>query len=781
MTYARPDSMLPVEAYAQGGLPSTDLRDPIPEWDPEEVHLRDYLEVILRRKWLIVSFLVLTFVSTLILTLSQPKTYRAWADVEVSTSSDKVTKFEEVTNTDMHWSEFEYLGTQVELLQSPTMLRRVVARLDLVNHPVITSEVFGQGREPGLLDLAKGAVRDLLRSMIPAHRQEEGAGQQPVVPEEVLVDQALVGYLKGGLEVSSSKTSLLISVAFEATDRVLARDVVNTLAEEFVTWKMEQKLEASDLARTFLMKQIDQAKISLERSEEEMNRFAKEAGIVSLDSKLNGIYRQLEELNAALAVSEAELIGREAVYQQAVSDGPAALPEVMDSPMIAQLKGEYAKLQGDYENLAVTFRDDYPAVKALKGRMQSIAGRLAAEEQKIFLAIKNQYESASKKTATMRARVEEQKGLAIDLNERATQYKIMDREVETSKQIYQSLLERAREIESMAGITSSNIHVVDRATLPIMPFKPDVRRNLLLAVAVGLMAGLGLAFFLEYFTDTITNPEEITERFQIPILGVVPLSKGSDYPVEKTFLVDPRAPLAEAMRTTRVSLQLSGAGSKAKSFLITSTRPAEGKTTLAANLALTFAGSGEKVVVVDADMRKPRIHKIFASEGGSPSPGLSSFLAGVATKGIICANGVPNLHFIPAGPIPPNPVELLASRRFQRLMQALEKRYDRIIVDGPPHQGFADTLVLSQHVGGVVLASSLGETTRDALRHFRKSILNVRGTILGCIINKVDLTKRYGYQSYYRYYNYYSYGDKPAAPGKGKKLIGEAREAPRQV
>jgi capsular exopolysaccharide synthesis family protein len=290
------------------------------------------------------------------------------------------------------------------------------------------------------------------------------------------------------------------------------------------------------------------------------------------------------------------------------------------------------------------------------------------------------------------------------------------------------------------------------------------------------MAGVGLAFFLEYFTDTITNPEEITDRFQIPILGVVPLAKGGDYPVEKTFLVDPRAPLAEAMRTTRVSLQLSGAGSKAKSFLITSTRPAEGKTTLAANLALTFAGAGEKVVVVDADMRKPRIHKVFAGENGNAGPGLSSFLAGVADKGVIRANGVPNLHFIPAGPIPPNPVELLASRRFQRLMQALEKRYDRIIVDGPPHQGFADTLVLSQHVGGVVLASSLGETTRDALRHFRKSILNVRGTILGCIINKVDLTKRYGYQSYYRYYSYYAYGETPGRAGKGKKLLGRAAD-----
>jgi capsular exopolysaccharide synthesis family protein len=365
--------------------------------------------------------------------------------------------------------------------------------------------------------------------------------------------------------------------------------------------------------------------------------------------------------------------------------------------------------------------------------------------------------------AAMEKRVDAQKKLAIDLNERATQYKIMEREVETNKGIYQSLLERSREIESMAGISSSTFHIVDLASIPLLPSKPNVRRSLLLAIVVGLMLGVGLAFFLEYFTDSITNPEEITDRFMIPILGVVPLTKNSDFPVEKTFIEDPRAPLSEAMRTTRVSLQLSSAGARSKSFVITSTRPGEGKTTLAANLALTFAGSGEKVVLVDADMRKPRIHKIFGENGNGSGPGLSTYLAGVGNKGILHKNGAANLHYVPAGPIPPNPVELLASKRFSQLIRLLEKHYDRVIVDGPPHQGFADILVLSQHLGGVVLLSSVGETTRDALRHFKKSISNVNGTILGCVINKVDLTKRYGYQSYYKYYSYYGYGgDKDA-------------------
>ena len=355
----------------------------------------------------------------------------------------------------------------------------------------------------------------------------------------------------------------------------------------------------------------------------------------------------------------------------------------------------------------------------------------------------------------------------MDLNQRTTQYKIMAREVETNKQIYQSLLERSREIESMAGISSSNIHIVDRASLPILPAKPNVKRNLLLAVVLGLFTGVGLAFFLNYFTDHVTNPDEISDRFRIPILGVLPMVKKDADSLHSAMDADPRSPFSEAMRTTSVSLQLSGAGDQAKSFVITSTRPGEGKTTLASNLAKAFTTAGEKVVVVDADMRRPCLHKILGANGNGDGngPGLSRFLANSSEPGLVRRSGDEALCFIPAGPTPPNPAELLVSKRFSELIRELEAHYDRVIVDGPPMMGFADTLVLSRNVGGVVLVSTVGQTTREELRHFKKLMGNVNSTVLGCIINRVDLTKRYGYQSYYKYYNYYSYGDQ----GAGKR------------
>ena len=570
--------------------------------------------------------------------------------------------------------------------------------------------------------------------------------------------QDLIEYVSDGLDVSSSRTAMLIDIAFTSPDRQLSQAVANSITDEFIRWQMEKKLEASDIARNFLMKQIDQAKINLEKAEEASNQFAKKARIVSMDSKLNSVLGQLEVLNATLAKAKADLIEKEAAYRQAEKDGPSALPDVMESPMIGELKSEYAAIQAEYNRQSVTFHDEYPAVKALLERMNSIKLRIEVEEQKVFGTIKYRYASTKAKVAQMEKQLEAQKQLTMDLKERSTQYAIMAREVETNKQIYQSLLERTREIESMAGISSSNIHVVDEANLPLFPHKPNVKRNMTLAIVLGLMGGVGLAFFLEYFTDRVANPDEISDRFQIPILGVVPLARKENYPMEKTFIENPRAPFSEALRTTRVSIQLSGAGSKSRSFVITSTKPGEGKTTLASNLAFTFARSGERVVVVDADMCRPRVHKIFSDNGGTSNMwGLSNFLAGANGGSLLNTNTVSNMYDITSGPIPPNPVELLAFKRFAKLMKALERRFDRVIVDAPPHMGFADVLVLSQHVGGVVLVSSMGETTRESLRYFKKSILNVNSSILGCIINKVDVTKRYGYQSYYKYYAYTSY------------------------
>lgn len=725
-------------------LPSPEHRKAITSWDEEEVHLRDYLDIVVRRKWVIICFLVFTFISTLIFTLSSTKLYKASASIEVVPRDQNITKFEEVITTDLRGREF--YETMVEQLKSNALALRVIEKLQLAEHPTIIQTVFGNGNP----DVAF-KVKVFIASLLPKKKKNN----IPLIGKETVTQRKLLKFISNNIGISPSRNSMMINVFFISPDRQLSQKIVNVLVEEFVHLRMENKLKASQLARNYLIKQIDRAKITLEKAEEKMNRFSKQTGIVSLDSKLNSVYRQLEELISTLAVAEIDLISKKAVYSQAIKDGPSNLPQVMQNEVIIKLKAENIRLQSEYENMAVIFHDDYPAVRTLRARIISIEKQNSREEEKIFLSIENEYQTTLKKVKSIRTRVSQQKQLTIDLNERATQYKIIAREVETNKGIYKSLLQRAKEIESMVGVSSSNIKITDSALLPISPFKPNVKMNLFLAIMVGLMGGIGMAFFIEYFTDTITNPDEIADRFQIPILGVVPLEKTNGYPLEMTFVSNPHAFMSEALRTTRISIQLSRADAHTKSILFTSTMPKEGKTTLAANLAQAFAGVGEKVIILDADMRRPHLHNVFTTEKNKKDHGLSKLLAGVIDKFTPYDTGIANLHFIPAGPIPPNPVELLASKRFSGLIKYLGRHYNRIILDGPPYQGFADALVISQHVGGVVLVSSMGETSRSAMRDLKNSLLNIQGTILGCIINKVNLNKRYGYQPYYKYYNYH--------------------------
>ncbi len=752
-------------------LPSLDVREPVPDFE-EEIDLRDLLDVVIRRKWLIISILFVVFITTLVVSLAMTPIFKASGRLQVQPASVRVTKFEDIVESQLRTVEF--IKTQVELLKSPTLALRVIKKLRLDENPLFNPFIKDNSEnvnnpdentpeaqnKPGILSFWRGLLKTL-----------RGSGKKPAEFEGLKEEEVLKKIFLNNLEVATQRDTTVIRISFKHPDPFLASDIVNTLLTEFVDWQMDQKIQSAALARQQLEKQIEQARIKLEASETKLNEFAKRAGIVSLDSKLNLIYRQLEEINKALAEAQAERISKEAKYKQAQSGDIESLPEVLNSPLIQQLRQGLVEATSEYEKLIPVYKPEYPRLKILRAKIQEIQDKISAEEKRILRGINNDYLRALEREKQLTEAAKKKKQEALKLNEKATQYKILEREVETNKQIYQSLLERAREIEANVGAEISNIHIVDRAKPPIKPFRPNIRLNLLVAIVLGIFLGIGGAFLLEYFDNTIKRIEEITDRFKLPLLGVLPhVDADESEELEVIVQKQPKAGFAEAIRTALVSIELSAPlESPPKLLLITSTGAGEGKTTVSSNIALALALMDKRVLLIDCDLRRPCLHKIYGN-GKKPAKGISNYLSGGSPfDAIIQKTGFKNLYFVPAGPIPPNPAELLASMRMKKTLSKLKDIFDYVVIDAPPAAGFADVLVLGNMVDGVILVSSLGETHREALRIFRRSMLNVKAHLLGCIINKLPISHKYGSYGYYKYYKY-SYYYQPYAY-YGKKLV----------
>ena len=753
-------SFFPAVQPSQAVVHSSEFPASYPQAE-DEIDLRDCLEVLVRRKWLIGGVLFAVFVTTFIVTLAMTPIYKATGKLEFNLQPPKVTKFEDMLVPQTQTREF--MNTQTKLLASDSLAWRVIETLDLVQNPHFNTEITAEGEDSG------GILSDLHRMLTTMPGQGEDLDAQV---REAEVQQRLLKVFLDNLEINAERDTTILNLAFSSPDPALAQDVVNTFIGSYISWQLDKKVGAAGVANEQLQKQVEVARIRLEKSEAELNAFAQKAGIVSLDSRMNLVYKQLEEINSALALAHAQRLGREALDAQAREVGVSALPMVIDNQLIQELRQQYIQLVSQYEDKLVVFKPDYPEARRLKARLDDVASKIRHEEDRIQGGIRNDYLVALKNEESLRTQADLAKTSALELNDRATQYKILEREVETNKEIHQSLLQRGKEIDATVGTDISNIQVVDHALLPVKADKPRIQLNLMLSIGIGLLLGVAAAFFLEFLDNTVKSIDEITDRFGIGILGVLPEAekKFADR-LDRLVVSDPRAGFSEAIRTTRVSIQLSTAAEGGtRTLLITSTSEGEGKSTIAVNMALTFATAGERVLIIDADLRRPRLHQVFpqsASGGG----GLSELLIGSKSlDDVICATEHENLFFIPAGLVPPNPAELLASRRMRLYVEQLREDFDRILIDGPPSVGFADVLVLSSLASGVILISTLGRTHRQALRLFRRSLLNINARLLGTIVNRLNVQNRFGdyYSKYGRYYYHpYAYGDGSAELAQG--------------
>ncbi len=748
---------LPPEGYYQPPPPGYSYP---PVQEEREVHLRDYWKVIWKRRWTVLALFLIVLITTAVATFTMKPIYRGTISIQINKEHTQVMDFKEIFSVNM-W-DLDYYQTQYKILESRTLAKRVVQNLKLSEHPEF---------QPKPLTPFQQWKSNILKPISDLFASSKKNSPSEKDPPENKKETAFIDQFLTKLKIEPIRNSRLVKVHFDSNYPELSARVPNTLAAAYIQQSVENRFIATEQVKEWLTKQLEDLKAKVERADEALQAFGSKHDIISLEEKENVTMQRLTELNEALTKAESERMAKEALYRQTKNKHFDALPSILENKLVMDLKQAYIQLEAQYMKLSETFKPEYPEMVRLKNQMQSIQRRMDGEINRIIAGIKNDYESSLRRESLIRQAFDQQKTKVMQMKEQGIQYNILKREADTNKELYKGLLQRMKEAGVSAGLTVSNIQVVDQAEIPTGPYKPNKKLNLLLAAVVGLFLGVGLAFFFEYLDNTVKSPEEVEQLMRLPSFGMVPeisyerkkrLEKGASFPVELITFGHPKSILSEAYRNIRTSILLSFSEKPPKKIVITSPNPSEGKTTTVINTAIALSQTGAKVLIIDGDMRHPRVHKIFSEENGA---GLSNFLSGNAPlDAIIKKTEVPNLYFIPSGPIPPNPSELIGSNLFKEMIKALGSRFDHVVLDSPPALGFADSVILSTTVDGVILVVLGGKTPRETLQRAKEVLQQVNAKILGVVINRVDIQRgEYGYY-YYRYHYYYG------KDGKKKEL-----------
>jgi len=749
---------IPPEGYYQLP-PPPGYSYPSPQ-EEKEVNLRDYWKVIQKRRWIIIAFFLIVLIATAVGTFTMRPIYRGTVTIQINKENPQIVDFKEVfaVNT----MDMDYYQTQYKILESRSLARRVIQALKLSEHPE-----FQPQPETPFQQWKSNTLKPIL-GLLTFSKENPTTDQDPSDSKK---ENPLINRFLRKLRVEPIRNSRLVKIHFDSNYPQLSFQVPNTLAATYIQQNLEARFVSTEQAKEWLTKQLEDLKAKVERADEDLQAFGSQHDIISFEEKENVTMQRLTELNEALTKAEAERMGKEALYKQTGGRNLDAFPTILENKLIQELKQAYIQLEAQYMKLSETFKPEYPEAVRLKSQIDAIQKRLNSEIGKMILGIKNDYESSLRRESLIRQAFEQQKAKALEMKEKGIQYNILKREADTNRELYKGLLQRMKEAGVSAGITASNIQVVDQAEMPTGPYKPNKGLNLLLAAVVGLFLGVGLAFFFEYLDNTIKTPEDVEQLIRLPSFGMVPeisngrrrrLEKGTTCPVELITYGHPKSMLSEAYRSIRTSILLSFSEKPPKKIAITSPNPSEGKTTTVINTAIALSQTGARVLIIDADLRKPRLHKIFNHENGQ---GLSNFLSGHGDlESVVKTSEVPNLFYIPSGPIPPNPSELLGSTLFKKMVESLEARFDHIVFDSPPVLGFADSIILSTSVDGVILTALGGKTPRETLQRAKEVLQQVNSKIIGVVINRVDIRRSdYGYY-YYRYHSYYGKEGKKEIP-----------------
>jgi len=729
--------------HAGGPVNGPGLNDPQMA-DVEKIPaIRQYLRIAMRWRYIILGIVASCFLLGLIITLLMTPKYTATSTVEISRESDKVTDIQGVER-EATTADQEFYQTQYGLLKARSLSERVAAQLRLVDDPKFF-ELFGVRSDRPAFQLINGRY--------PAG----GSAERRRVAGDIL---------RKNLSINPTRLSRLVDIGFTSPDAAFSARVANAWAENFIQTNLERKTQATSYGRNLLQRQLAQAKERLDESQRQLVTYASEQQIINLPaqggdgtttSERSIVADDLANLNAALAQATAERIQAEARYQQAGRAG--ASTEALRNLAINGLRQRRAELAADYQRLMVQFEPGYPAAEAIKSQIDQLDSSIAREESRISGSLLADYRESVDRERTLQRKVDELKSSYLNLRRRSIQYNIYQQEVDTNRALYDGLLQRFKEIGVAGGVGINNIAIVDIADVPERPSSP----RLLINLAVSLLAGLGLgalvAFALEQIDEAIADPAELERRLGLPFLGSVP--KVDDV-IPRDALLDRKSDLVDAYLAVQTNLAFTTEHGVPRSFAVTSTRPAEGKSTTALALATTLARAQRKVILVDGDMRSPSIHHLG---GVDHNRGLSNFLAG---DDDIASLTFPmrDLGFtaMSAGPIPPNAAELLTGNRLSLLIERLLEEYDHVVVDSPPVMGLADAPLIASRVEGVIYAVESHGIRSSLVKTALHRLASANAHIFGGVLTKFEARKaHYGYGYGYEYGYGYGRGDKAKA------------------
>lgn len=718
----------------------------------DEIHLLDYWRVLMKRRRIAVAFFAAIVAVVTVYSFAATPQYRGTTQILIDLENNTVMNFTSGGGAFISMKDSgEYYKTQTEILSSRSFGDRVVRKLQLDKNPY-----FLEKKESIIGDAVKRA-----RQAIMGLFSERSKPQNPIplamIQQEL--DPALTNMVLNNMVVEVGKGSNMLKISYDSENPLVAAGMANGIANAYIEHNLDFRVKPFRDAVDWLSARMVESRSRVEESQKVVQQYKEGKGIVSFDTKENVITQKLQELTTQLVQTESKRQEAEVRYKQiqSVIENPkmlATVPDIMNNLVIQGLRNDELAIKRKLSELKGKYGAKHPLMVRARTELESVERSLLAEARKMLSAAKTEYDISYGREQSLRAAMEEQKLEVLDLGRKSIDYGVIAGEADNNKQFYELLLKKLQEASLSSGINVSNAQIADAATVPSGPISPRRATNILLAIIIGAFGGIFSAFFVEYMDDTIKTPEDIEKVLELPFLGYVPATRKEDGPI--FMLSGTRAAVAESYRSIRTSIMLSSAkDNPLQVLLVTSSTPHEGKTTTAANLAVAMAQMGERVLLIDTDMRRHNLHKVFTLEN---EIGISNMVVdpGNAAEAVRVLPHIPNLSVITGGTLAPNPSELLGSHSMRELISSLRGRYDRIILDSPPLMAFSDALVLSRLADGVVFVVWGGMTGRDPIKKSTHGILGVQGRILGVVLNNVSMSQRHSYY-YYPYYSSYYY------------------------